>query len=40
MFNPFMAKFSNALYNASEKTILSILQITHTIYLLETIMQV
>ena len=33
-FNPFTAKPSDALHNASEKTFY---QITHTIYLLETI---
>ena len=32
--NPFTAEFSDALYNASEKPFY---QITHTIYLLETI---
>ena len=34
MFNPFTAEFSDALHNASEK---ASYQITHTIYLLETI---
>ena len=33
-FNPFTAEFSDALCNASEKPFY---QITHTIYLLETI---
>ena len=37
MFNPFTAGFSDALHNASEKRSY---QITHAIYLLETIYKI
>ena len=37
IFNPFTDEFSNALHNASEK---AFYQITHMIYLLETIYKI